>query len=255
MKEIIKATDITKYYGSKSYITKAINGISLIIQEGEYIAVMGASGSGKTTLLNMFSTIDKPTSGKLLINGTDILKLNKNQMSEFRRKNLGFIFQEFNLLDTLSIRENIALSLSINNVPHKKIEQRVNQIAEQFGILETLDKYPYEVSGGQKQRATAARSIINNPLLILADEPTGALDSKSAKTLLTTISNINEKNGTTVLMVTHDALAASYCKSVVFIRDGKIFTRLEKGETEKKEFLKKILDTVSVLEGGMQSDN
>ncbi|PWM43887.1 MAG: bacitracin ABC transporter ATP-binding protein [Clostridiales bacterium] len=250
MKEIIKAVDLKKYYGNKNYITKAINGISLTVNEGEFISVMGASGSGKTTLLNMFSTLDIPTSGSLDINGIDVCKLKKNQMSDFRRKNLGFIFQDFNLLDTLTLRENIAFSLSINNVPYKEIEQMVNEISEKFGITDTLEKYPYEVSGGQKQRATAARAIINKPMLILADEPTGALDSKSSLILLQTISQINEENGTTVLMVTHDALAASYCKSVIFIRDGKIFTRLEKGNMEKKEYLNKILNTVSILEGG-----
>ncbi len=249
-KQIIKAQDLKKYYGNKDNITKAVDGISLEVYESEFIAVMGASGSGKTTLLNMFSTLDKPTSGKLFIDGINILDLKKNEMSKFRREKLGFIFQDFNLLDSLTIEENIAFSLSMNNVNHKEISKKVNEIAQNFNIFETLKRYPHEVSGGQKQRATAARSIINNPALILADEPTGALDSKSSKTILAMLENINKNYNTTILLVTHDAMAASYSKSVIFIKDGKLFTRIDKGDKSKDEFLKNILNTVSVLEGG-----
>lgn len=254
MKPIIQAENIKKYYGKESYITKAINGIDFIAYDGEYIAIMGASGSGKTTLLNMFATLDKPTSGKLIITGVDVSKLNKSKSSDFRRKELGFIFQDFNLLDTLTIYDNIAFSLAINNVKEKIINKKVITISDMLGISDTLHKYPYEISGGQKQRASAARAIITSPSLVLADEPTGALDSKSSKTLLETICHINQKLQTTVLMVTHDCMAASYAQSVVFIRDGQIFTRLDKGDLKRKEFLSKILDTISVLEGGVGND-
>lgn len=254
MKEIIKAENIKKYYGKGTTVTKAINGIDLTVYGGEYITIMGASGSGKTTLLNMFSTLDKPTSGKLMINDVNVSKLNKNKASEFRRKELGFIFQDFNLLDTLTIYDNIAFSLAINYVNEKIIKKQVHTIAQRLDITDILNKYPCDVSGGQKQRATAARAIINKPSLILADEPTGALDSKTSKTLLETISFINSQLNTTVLMVTHDSVAASYANSVIFIRDGRVFTRTEKGNSSRREFFGQILDTISVLEGGNNND-
>ncbi|QVK17640.1 ABC transporter ATP-binding protein [Mycoplasmatota bacterium] len=254
MNQIIKAENIKKYYGKGTSITKAVNGIDLRVYEGEFIAIMGASGSGKTTLLNMFSTLDKPTSGKLLINDIDVSKINKNKASDFRREELGFIFQDFNLLDTLTIYDNIAFSLAINHANEKIIKSQVNSIAQKLDIMDILNKFPYEISGGQKQRATAARAIINKPSLVLADEPTGALDSKTSKTLLETISYINSELNTTVLMVTHDSVAASYANSVIFIRDGRVFTRAEKGNRSRREFFEQILDTISVLEGGNNDD-
>ncbi|MDY3361197.1 ABC transporter ATP-binding protein [Clostridium celatum] len=251
--EVLKVTNIEKYYGNKSNITKAINDISFTVEEGEFIGVMGASGSGKTTLLNCISTIDKVSSGHIFINNNDITKLNSKKIAKFRREELGFIFQDFNLLDTLNCYENIALALTISRVNHKEIDNRVKKVANKLGILEVLNKYPYEVSGGQKQRVACARAIITNPSLVLADEPTGALDSKSAKMLLESLEHLNTELNATIMMVTHDAFTASYASRILFIKDGKIFNELTRGNDSRKEFFNKIIEVVTLL-GGDQRD-
>ena len=251
--EILKIEDIEKYYGSKSSLTKAINGISFLVEKGEYVAIMGASGSGKTTLLNCISTIDKVSSGHIYVGGKDITRLKGNALNKFRREELGFVFQDFNLLDTMTAYENIALALSIQGVKPHLIETKINGIAKDLGIDEVLNKYPYQMSGGQKQRVAAARAIITEPKLVLADEPTGALDSKSAKMLLEGFKYLNEEINATILMVTHDAFTASYAKRVIFIKDGKIFNEITKGDKSRKEFFDDIISIVSLL-GGDQSD-
>lgn len=214
---------------------------------------MGASGSGKSTLLNCISTIDTPTAGHIVVDGQDICKLKSKKLSAFRREKLGFIFQDFNLLDTLTAFENIALALTILGTPAGEIETRVNNVAKKLNITDVLSKYPYQMSGGQKQRVASARAVVTNPQLILADEPTGALDSKSARMLLETFDKLNEDLSATILMVTHDAFSASYCQRIVFIKDGKIFTELNKGDASRKEFFSQIIDVVSLLGG--DSDN
>ena len=211
---------------------------------------MGASGSGKTTLLNVVSTIDRVTSGHIYIGGIDITKLKGNKLNKFRREELGFIFQDFNLLDTLTAYENIAIALSIQNVSAKEIDARIKKVAEELDIKSVLSKYPYQMSGGQKQRVASARAIITNPKLVLADEPTGALDSKSAKMLLEKFNYLDEL-GATILMVTHDAFTASYARRVVFIKDGKIFKEIHKGNDSRKEFFDKIIDVVTLLGGDL----
>ena len=210
---------------------------------------MGASGSGKTTLLNCISTIDRVTSGKIVINNQDITKLKGNKLNKFRREELGFIFQDFNLLDTLTARENIALALTIQKVNAKEIDKRVEKVANQLGITEILNKYPYQISGGQKQRVASARAIITNPKLILADEPTGALDSKSARQLLENLEALNNDFNATILMVTHDSFTASYANRILFIKDGKIFNELVKGEDTRKQFFEKIIEVQTLLGG------
>ena len=249
MKPILEVKNIEKYYGNTGNVTKAINRISFDVEPGEYVGIMGASGSGKTTLLNCISTIDKVTSGRILVNGKDITKLKGKQLSRFRREQLGFVFQEFNLLDTLTIYENIALALTIMKTPAKEIEDRVRSIAERLLIGDILEKYPYQVSGGQKQRTACARAIVSNPSLILADEPTGALDSKSARMLLDSIETLNLELNATILMVTHDAFTASYCKRILFIKDGKIFNELIRGDDSRKQFFDKIIEVVTLLGG------
>jgi putative ABC transport system ATP-binding protein len=211
---------------------------------------MGPSGAGKTTLLNMISTIDRPTSGTVTIDGEDIVKMDEEKLSVFRRNKLGFIFQDFNLLDTLTVKENIVLPLSLSKVNLKEIKKRLKEVSEGLGIDDILNKYPYEISGGQKQRTAAARAIIGRPALILADEPTGALDSKSSTELLQALSNLNENNKATIMMVTHDAFAASYCRRIIFIKDGLLFTELIRGGS-RKEFFQKILDVLKTLGGGL----
>ena len=246
-KEILRVDNIEKYYGRKGNITKAINNISFTVEEGEFVGVMGASGSGKTTLLNCISTIDKVSSGHIYISGNDITKLNSKKISKFRREELGFIFQDFNLLDTLTAYENIALALTIMKVNHKEIDKRVKDVAKKLNIEDVLNKYPYEMSGGQKQRVACARAIITKPSLILADEPTGALDSKSAKMLLESMEDLNESLNATIMMVTHDAFSASYARRILFIKDGKIFNEL------RKEFFDKIIEVITLL-GGEQNN-
>ncbi len=251
MKKILKISNIEKYYGNKSNLTKAIDDISLEVEEGEFVAIMGASGSGKTTLLNCISTIDRVTAGHILVDNLDITKLKGEKLNKYRSKELGFIFQDFNLLDTLTAYENIALALSIQNINVKEIEKRVNEVARKLDIQDVLQKYPYQMSGGQKQRVASARAIITNPKLILADEPTGALDSKSSKMLLESFNHLNQELLATILMVTHDAFSASYANRVIFIKDGKIFNEIRKGDNTRKEFFDKIIDVVTLLGGDL----
>lgn len=253
MSSILKIDKISKYYGNKSNLTKAIDNISLDIAKGEFVAIMGASGSGKTTLLNTISTIDKVTSGHIYLENNDITKLKGNALNKFRREELGFIFQDFNLLDTLTAYENIALALQIQKVSFKEIDKQIKEVATKLNILDILEKYPHEMSGGQKQRVASARAIITNPKLVLADEPTGALDSNSARKLLEIFQTLNKDLQSTILMVTHDAFTASYASRVIFIKDGKIFNEFMRGDDSRKEFFEKILDVVSLL-GGDISD-
>ena len=253
METILRIDNVEKYYGNRSSLTKAIDNISFEVDKGEFVAIMGASGSGKTTLLNCISTIDRVTSGRIYVGGQDITELKGNKLNRFRREQLGFIFQDFNLLDTLTAFENIALALSIQGVHAKEIQKRVSQLACELGISDVLDKYPYQMSGGQKQRVASARAIITNPKLILADEPTGALDSKSSRMLLESFNYLNAELEATILMVTHDAFSASYCSRILFLKDGKIFHELVRGVEERREFLNKILDVLS-LTGGELSD-
>ena len=253
MSSVLKVDNIEKYYGSKANLTKAIDRISFEVEEGEYIGIMGASGSGKTTLLNCISTIDQVTAGNIMINGMDITKLKGKHLSRFRREELGFIFQDFNLLDTLTAFENIALALTIMKIPAREIEDRVRSIAEKLMITEVLNKYPYQMSGGQQQRVAAARAMVTNPAIVLADEPTGALDSNSSRMLLTMLTELNEQLAATILMVTHDAFSASYCHRILFIKDGQVFNELHRGTDTRKDFFAKILEVVSVL-GGEQND-
>lgn len=250
MESILKVDKIEKYYGSRSSLTKAIDNLSFEVDKGEFVAIMGASGSGKTTLLNVISTIDNVTSGHIYVAGVDITKLKGNELNRFRREELGFIFQDFNLLDTLTAYENIALSLSIQNVSAKEIDTKIKKVSEELDIKDVLKKYPYQMSGGQKQRVASARAIITDPKLVLADEPTGALDSKSAKMLLEKFNYLDEL-GATILMVTHDAFTASYARRVIFIKDGKLFKELHRGECSRKEFFDKIIDVVTLLGGDM----
>ena len=249
MENILTIENISKYYGNKSNLTKAISNISMNVDKGEFIAIMGASGSGKTTLLNVISTIDKVTSGHIYIEGQDITKLKGNDLNRFRREELGFIFQDFNLLDTLTAYENIALALQIKNFKAKAIEQQIKVVARKLDIEDILNKYPYEISGGQKQRVACARAIVTNPDLILADEPTGALDSKSARMLLDSLNALNEKLNATILMVTHDSFTASYADRVIFIKDGKIFNEIVKGDNSRKMFFNSIMDVQTLLGG------
>ena len=249
MKNILKIEKLEKIYGLRGNVYKALDGVNFDVYEGEFLGIMGPSGAGKSTLLNIISTIDKPTSGSVVINGQNIVNMKKNELSKFRRDKLGFVFQEYNLLDTLTVKENIALPLSLANVSYREINRRVKEVSNNLEIVDILDKFPYEISGGQRQRAAAARAIIADPALILADEPTGALDSRSSETLLSTLKNINENMNVTVLMVTHDPFAASYCKRILFIKDGRIFNEIVKGEDERKKFFTRILDVLADLEG------
>ena len=251
MENVLKIEKIEKYYGSRSSLTKAIDNISFEVGKGEFVAIMGSSGSGKTTLLNCISTIDKVTAGHIYVDGNDITKLKGNDLNKFRREELGFVFQDFNLLDTLTAYENIALSLSIQNIHAKEIDERIKKVARELNIESILDKYPYQMSGGEKQRAASARAIITNPKLILADEPTGALDSRSAKMLLEKFNYLNENIKATILMVTHDAFTASYASRVIFIKDGKIFNEIYRGNASRKEFFDKIIDVVTLLGGDL----
>ena len=249
MNTILKLEHIQKYYGNEGNITKAIKDISFSVEAGEFLGIMGASGSGKTTLLNCISTIDTVSAGHIFLDGTDITEIKPKSLARFRRENLGFIFQDFNLLDTLTISENIALALAINKVPAGSVESRILDIAGKLNISDILNKYPYQVSGGQKQRCACARALINEPKLILADEPTGALDSKSSRLLLETMSDINKKMQATILMVTHDPFSASFCKRILFLKDGKLFNEIFRGEKSRKDFFNEILDMLTLLGG------
>ena len=249
MENILEVKNALKYYGNKSNLTKAIDNVSFSVHKGEFVGIMGASGSGKTTLLNCISTIDKVTAGHIFINGEDITELKGNDLNKFRREELGFIFQDFNLLDTLTAYENIALALTIQKVDAKEIDRRVMETAKKLDIDNILSKYPYQLSGGQKQRVASARAIITNPKLVLADEPTGALDSKSARQLLEIFNTLNQELDATILMVTHDAFTASYADRIIFIKDGKIFNELLKGANTRKEFFEKIIEVQTLLGG------
>ena len=251
MESVLKIEHIEKYYGNKGSLTKAIDDISFDVEKQEFVAIMGASGSGKTTLLNCISTIDRVTSGHIYMNGEDITKLKGNALNRFRREELGFIFQDFNLLDTLTAYENIALALTIQGEKSKNIEKKVLAISKKLNIVDVLKKYPYQMSGGQKQRVASARAMITNPMLVLADEPTGALDSKSARMLLENFEYLNKELKATILMVTHDAFTASYASRVIFIKDGKLFHELRRGDDTRKEFFDKIIDVVTLLGGDL----
>ncbi len=249
MKNILSVENIEKYYGNKDNITKAIDNISFKVDEGEFVGIMGPSGSGKTTLLNCISTIDKVSNGNIIINNQDITKLKSKKLDNFRRNELGFIFQDFNLLDTLTAYENIALSLTIKGEDSSQIDGKIKKVAKNLDIEKVLNKYPYQMSGGQKQRVASARAIVTNPSLILADEPTGALDSKSSRLLLDRFEYLNKELKATILMVTHDAFTASYAHRILFIKDGKIFNELIKGNDTRKEFFNRIIDVVTLLGG------
>jgi bacitracin transport system ATP-binding protein len=251
---ILEANKIHKSYGNKLNKQEVLKGIDIRIQKGEFVSIMGASGSGKTTLLNVLSSIDKVSDGTIKINEIEMTKMKEKQLAEFRKEHLGFIFQEYNLLDTLTVKENILLPLSITKTPKKEANQKFQEVATELGIYELKDKYPNEISGGQKQRTSAARAFIHEPSIIFADEPTGALDSKSASDLLNKLSELNQKRKATIIMVTHDPVAASYCSRVIFIKDGQIYTQLNKGEQERQDFFKDIMKTQGVL-GGVQYEH
>lgn len=249
MKNVLNVLNIEKYYGNKDNITKAIDNISFKVGKGEFVGIMGPSGSGKTTLLNCISTIDTVTTGNIIINEQDITKLKSNNLEKFRRDELGFIFQDFNLLDTLTAYENIALALTIQGRKASEIDKLINKVADNLGIKEILNKFPYQISGGQKQRVASARAIVTNPALILADEPTGALDSKAARMLLDSFEKLNKELEATILMVTHDAFTASYAHRILFIKDGKIFNELIRGTDSRKEFFDRIIEVITLLGG------
>lgn len=241
--KLLEISNLTRFYGDRK-ITKAINGINLSIKKGEFIGIMGPSGSGKTTLLNLIATIDKPTSGSIRINDIEPAKLPEKQLASFRRNELGIVFQGYNLIDSLTLKENMALPMILEKKAISSIEERLAKISEILGITHLLDKYPYEVSGGEAQRAAIGRAIFNNPSLLLADEPTGNLDSKSADNVMELFTTINRNEEVTTVLVTHDPKAASYCHKVLFIRDGEIYNQIERGESQKV-FFDKILDVLS----------
>ncbi|MEG1313729.1 MAG: ABC transporter ATP-binding protein [Bacilli bacterium] len=254
MKKVLEARNISKIYDTGESKFTALKGISLQVNEGDFVGIMGPSGSGKTTLLNVLSTIDNTSNGEILIDEKDVVSMNDDKLALFRRNHLGFIFQDYNLLDTLTVRENIALPLALSNVKAREVDSRVIEIAKKFGISDILDKYPYQISGGQKQRCAASRAIVTNPSIIFGDEPTGALDSKSATDLLEIIETLNENNKATILMVTHDAFAASYCKRVIFIKDGELYEELQRKDLTRKQFFKKVVDVMSTISGGSAND-
>ena len=249
MRNILSVEKIEKYYGNKGNVTKAIDNISFKVDEGEFVGIMGPSGSGKTTLLNCISTIDHVTTGKIMINSSDITRLKSKSLDKFRQNELGFIFQDFNLLDTLTAYENIALALTIKGEKSSKIDGKIQAVAKYLDIEQVLSKYPYQMSGGQKQRVGSARAIVTDPSLVLADEPTGSLDSKSARLLLERFESLNKDLKATILMVTHDAFTASYARRILFINDGKIFIELVRGNDSRKEFFTKIIEVITLLGG------
>ena len=252
MKEILKLEHIQKYYGNGGNLTKAIRDISFTVEEGEFLGIMGPSGSGKTTLLNCISTIDTVSAGHIYLDGEDVTEIRPRALARFRREKLGFVFQDFNLLDTLTIGENIALALAINQTPADRVEPKVRAMAQTLNIQGILDKYPYQVSGGQRQRCACARALIHGPRLLLADEPTGALDSHSAQMLLSAFAGIHAQLDATILMVTHDAFTASYAQRILFLRDGEIFTELRRGSAFRGAFFEQILQVLTMLGGGAQ---
>ncbi|MTI48412.1 ABC transporter ATP-binding protein [Sporosalibacterium faouarense] len=249
MSTIIETKNLKKVYGTKGVSFNALDGIDLKVEKGDFLGIMGPSGAGKTTLLNLISTIDKPTSGEIFLEGKELNNLKDRELAKLRRNSIGFIFQDFNLLDNMTVEDNIALPLALERKHHKNILNKVDEISSFFGIKDHIKKYPYQLSGGQKQRTAAARALITSPSVIFADEPTGALDSKSSAELLQSMLKMNEEFHTTVMMVTHDAFAASYCKRILFLKDGKIYARLDKNES-RKEFFHRILDLLSSFGGG-----
>ena len=253
MRNILKVEKVEKYYGNKDNITKAIDNISFRVDKGEFVGIMGPSGSGKTTLLNCISTIDTVTTGNIIINDKDITKMKSKQLENFRKDELGFIFQDFNLLDTLTAYENIALALTIQGVKPSLIDEKIKNVSKNLGIEEVLNKYPYQMSGGQKQRVASARAIVTDPSLILADEPTGALDSKSSRLLLDSFEKLNKDLDATILMVTHDAFTESYAHRILFIKDGKVFNELVRGNDSRKEFFNRIIEVVTLLGGDVEN--
>lgn len=247
--KVLEVQNVEKYYGKKGNLTKALDNISFSIYQGEFVGIMGASGSGKTTLLNCISTIDRVTAGHIIVGNNDITDMKQAAIEDFRRDALGFIFQDFNLLDTLTAYENIALALTIQKTAPNKIPKRVKQAAEQLDIAHLMEKFPYQLSGGEKQRVACARAIVTNPSLILADEPTGALDSQSARKLLDSLSQLNGELNATILMVTHDAMNASYANRILFINDGRLFNELVRGNDSRKDFFRRIIDVITLLGG------
>ena len=245
---ILEVKKLQKIYTTRlgGHSVRALENVNFSVDQGEYVAIMGESGSGKTTLLNILAALDRPTSGSVILDGMELTSVKENEMAAFRRKNLGFVFQEFNLLDTFSIKDNILLPLVLSRVPVSELQGKLDPIASALGISDILAKYPYEVSGGQKQRAAAARAIITDPKLLLADEPTGALDSKSTDSMLETFEQIN-KNGQTILMVTHSVKAASHAGRVLFIKDGEVYHQLYRGDADNEEFYRKITEALTVL--------
>ena len=253
MEPILRVEHLVREYGGKGSLTRAIDDVSFSVEQGEFVGIMGASGSGKSTLLNCVSTIDSPTKGKIYVEGREVTRLKPKQISRFRRERLGFVFQDCNLLDTLTAFENIALALTIRGTPTGEVEPRVKETAQLLEIDDCMGKYPYQMSGGQRQRTAAARAIVTGPALVLADEPTGALDSKSAKLLLDRFEALNRQKQATILMVTHDAFTASYCHRILFLQDGAVFAQLERGNWSRRDFFRAIIDVVTRL-GGDQGD-
>lgn len=253
MKDYIRICDVEKYYGNGANVTKAVDRVSFTVDKGEFVGVMGASGSGKTTLLNMLSTIDSVTAGHIYYGGTDITELKEDRLADFRKEYLGFVFQDYNLLDTLTIEENIMLAMTLQRKGRQEIQEECEKMLDLLDIADVRGQFPYQVSGGQKQRCACARALINHPRLLLADEPTGALDSKSSQTLLETFTEMNRKLSATIFMVTHDAFSASYCSRILFLKDGRMFHELVRGEQDRRGFLNQILDVLS-LTGGEFSD-
>ncbi len=250
---MLQVQAIEKYYGSRNNVTKALDRVSFDVAEGDFIAIMGASGSGKTTLLNCISTIDTVSAGHILLNGQDISELPQQELARFRRERLGFVFQDFNLLDTLTLEENIGLALTINHMDPNLVRDRVQDVAMRLGIDDILEKFPTQVSGGQKQRAACARAMVAGQSLILADEPTGALDSRASKNLLEIMAKMNREMRATILMVTHDAYSASYASRVLFLKDGRLFNELLRGKRARAVVYHEILDVLGLL-GGDISD-
>lgn len=252
MSKVLEVINAEKYYGEKGNITKALDDVSFSVEKGEFIGIMGASGSGKTTLLNCISTVDRLSAGKVIINQTNLNDLKGKALDAFRRDELGFIFQDFNLLDTMTAYENIALALSVQRRSHTEIEKKIAEVAKTLDITDVLEKHPCQMSGGQKQRVAAARAVVTKPELILADEPTGSLDSKSSKALLESLEKMNKELHSTILMVTHDSFSASYASRIIFIKDGKIFNEMVRNEGEsRKEFFGRIIDVTTVLGGDL----
>lgn len=248
MSEILKLNNLSKDYGIKGFKTRVLNNISLSVDKGEFISIMGPSGAGKTTLLNLLSTLDKPTKGEIFLDKINITKVKNKELSNIRKEKIGFIFQDYSLLDNMTLMDNIALPLALGRKGNKEIERKVIKMAEIFGLKDHLKKYPYELSGGQKQRGAAARALITNPSVIFADEPTGALDSKSAYELLDSLEKVNRENNATIIMITHDPLTASYANEVYMINDGNIKCKLNKGNS-RKEFYSKIIDMLASMGG------